>query len=918
MRRLLSLSCLLSLTPALWAQDATTKLDDAARAVAAGIGTEPIAGRKAGTLRYNVTFAERSFDLTDFRNAVSEREPAWIVAAIVQDLEDRARREQEGFRKAVIELGGDVVITFWLINACTIEIPPAALERVRAMANVLHVRPDLPTYPLGAAAPIRVATNSSHHNADAEQAVGNRATGYGIAIVDTSQDDSNHGTNLPHMLYYRNADRNNHSGSGMDGSRLLANVAVASQPANNSHPHGTGVASIAAGAGWNTAGADAGHASDANIVGYSICEFSGSCGSSLAIEAAGWQRVAADKVLHNIVAANMSYSSSPDPVDVSQQAIDACALNADVLPVCAAANNGSSTANSSSTANGIAVAAVTPVTKTVAGFSSRGPLSGDTQRFYPDLAACGVGTVMAQWGNESADWVADGTSMASPQVCGAAGLLKSAVPSLNAREMKAILLNSTESIATQNPGLSRNDYGMGFLRDDLACGAARSSGAFSAAITSTTTPVTHPLSVLANQRYSLTLVWHRHVLSARNWSDLNLAVKQGATVLASSNTPRNLYEKLEFTAPSSGNVTIEVSATSLEIASVPYSIAIAANDFASVEFVGTGCVAGSSSFYEMFGTGAFDLANRTIRLVPSGGGYLVQPGTHTYVAPTGVGLGLGDDQLAPPSTLPWTFSYPSGSTSQIIVCSNGFIYLNNTGSSAAYIPDVPSLLSGGSRLCGMWMDLLPDSSTNTNNVFYNVDTVNNRVLVTWRNVPEFGSSANRITLQMVLNRNGAIDILWQAATNLTHTALVGFSPGAGNRDNGSRDISATMPFQTQADSTPLTQDATRPVIGATVSLTVNNIPSGSLGGVEMFGAPLATPVDLTVLGMPTCLLHLTPIYLSVAFPTSSTTAVIPFAVPNNTSVLGAVLGVQAATVSPGRNALGVLASNLATLFVGRY
>jgi hypothetical protein len=723
------------------------------------------------------------------------------------------------------------------------------------------------------------------------------------------------------MMYYRNANRSNHTGAGMDGSRLLANTALGSQPANNSHPHGTGVASIAAGAGWNTAGADAGHASDANIVGYSICEFSGSCGSTLAIEAAGWQRAAAEKVLHNIIAANMSYGSSPDPLDVSQQAIDACAINADILPVTAAGNGGSSTAGSSSTANGIAVAAITPVTKTVAGFSSTGPITGDTTRFYPDLAACGVGTVMAQFGNETTDWAADGTSMASPQVCGAAGLLKAAVPSLNARELKAVLLNSTENISAQNPGLGRNAFGMGFLRDDLACGAARTSPVFSAAIASTTTPSTHPLAVIAGQRYSVTLVWHRHTLTARNWSDLNLTVRNGATVLGTSNTPRNLYEKLEFTAPITGNVTVEVSALSLEIASVPYSIAVAANDFASVEKVGTGCVAGAISFYEMFpATNTVDLAGQRIQMVPSNGGYLVQPGTHNYVAPTGIGLGLGDDQLAPATTLPWTFNYSGGSTNQIRICSNGFVYLNGTATSASFVPTSADLVSGTSRVAGLWMDLLPDSSTNTNNVFYTVDNANGRVLITWRNVPEFGAPTNICTFQIVLNQSGVIDMVWVTANNIGggHAALTGFSPGQGNRDPGSIDLSTSLPFITAPDSNPLAQDATRPVLGATVSLTVSSIRAGSLGGVELFGAPLSTPIDLGVIGMPTCQLHVSPIYLTVPFNASGSSATLPLTIPSSPAVLGAVLSVQAATVTPGINQLGVLSSNMATMFVGRY
>jgi hypothetical protein len=292
----------------------------------------------------------------------------------------------------------------------------------------------------------------------------------------------------------------------------------------------------------------------------------------------------------------MSYSSTSNPLDVSQQAIDACALNGDVLPVTAAGNSSSSTAGSSSSANGIAVAACNATTKTMASFSSRGPMSGDPSRFFPDITACGVNTVMPQRDNESTNWTASGTSMASPQVAGAAALIKAARPGANARELKAILLCHTESIATQNPVApynSRNAYGMGFLRDDLAVqNALRSDSVLSDAIASTTTPKLHLINVGMNQQVSIALVWHRHVMTSTGWSNLGLRVLNGAAVVAQNNDPRNLYEVVRFTSPVNGTLTVEVSATSLEIASIPYSLATTAGfvgNAASYTYYGDAC-----------------------------------------------------------------------------------------------------------------------------------------------------------------------------------------------------------------------------------------------------------------------------------------------------------------------------------------
>jgi hypothetical protein len=144
--------------------------------------------------------------------------------------------------------------------------------------------------------------------------------------------------------------------------------------------------------------------------------------------------------------------------------------------------------------------------------------------------------------------------MASPQVCGAAALVKSANPALNAREIKAALLCATEDITATNPGGNRNSFGMGYLRDDLACNTARTAGAvFSGAISSTTTPSFHNFTATASQGMSVALVFHRHNLTTTTWSDLNLTIRQpSGAVVATSNAPRNLSEVARFIAPVSG------------------------------------------------------------------------------------------------------------------------------------------------------------------------------------------------------------------------------------------------------------------------------------------------------------------------------------------------------------------------------
>ncbi len=534
----------------------------------------PVAGARPGTMQYLVTFHARDFDLSQFRAAVLAHRSAGDVATIVADLERKAASHQRAFSEAVERAGGRVLERFWLINGGVIEVDPTALDGLLRQPNVTAIAPNRTTLPL-----IITATNAANHNSDGANATGATGRGVTVAIMDTGLDALSGATGRPHPTFYINGDINNHTGPGIDGSRLLDNVMVGAAPPDNTHPHGTGVASISAGFRWSTAANhDSGHAYDASLVGYSISNVASSGQSSEATMAAAWQRIAAERVKYNIGVANNSYSGvSCNLTDMIQMALDAAAYNADILITVAAGNGGTSTTFSQPTANGLAVAATNPTAKTVASFSARGPLSCDTARSWPDISACGVGTVMALTDNPASQYVGSGTSMAGPQVAGGAALVRGVNPSLNAQETKAILLCTTESIAAQNPTLNRNAYGQGFLRDDLAVALARVPGsAFTRQMPDTTTVHRYTLAVTATAAQRVVVSWPRRLgatLSSQ-WSNLALTVLDGATVLATSNDPNQLYEVARFNGPASGSVTVEVTASSLEGGQpIAYSVA---------------------------------------------------------------------------------------------------------------------------------------------------------------------------------------------------------------------------------------------------------------------------------------------------------------------------------------------------------
>ncbi|MCA8968948.1 MAG: S8/S53 family peptidase [Planctomycetes bacterium] len=508
-----------------------------------------------GAEQWLVEFRTRSFDLTALRAARERGASAADVAAIVRSYEQSATRDRAAFTAAVEKLGGRVYENFWIVNWSAIEIAFKDVAAVRGLDGVARLTPNRYSYPA-----IKSATNGANHNSDAVNALGYKGKGIATAIMDTGLDSNSGTTGRAHRTFYEEGDLTKRN-------RMLANVQLGLSTADNWLPHGTGVAGIAAGGNWGTTAADNGHAPVADIVGYSISNDSVGR-SDAATMTKAWQTILADAVKYGIKTANNSYSGWSDPLDVTQQALDQCAITGDIMITVAAGNWGNTavkTLYSQSCANGIAVGAVNRYVHTMALFSSRGPLYGDTQRFYPDIAACGVQTVMPLSDDENTDWAANGTSMAAAQVCGAATLLRSAVTTLTAEETKAILFATAQDISTQNSSFDRNAYGMGLLRDDLAMTLAQSASGWGRATVDSTTPMwQRAFPVQAGKTYRAVATWMRQVVTSRAWSDLNVEVLQGSTVLASSKTPRNLYEVAIFNAPATGSVLFRVTGATLE------------------------------------------------------------------------------------------------------------------------------------------------------------------------------------------------------------------------------------------------------------------------------------------------------------------------------------------------------------------
>ncbi len=566
--RLLALPLAVLLFPPLLAQ--SPRPSSSPREGDAAIG---LPGARPGTVRWLASLSTRSFDLSAFRAAVQARN-ASRVETLVKKMERQVLVDQAPFVRFVEGLGGTVVAQFWLVDACAVEVPAKAIAELRKHPSVRFLHPDERCEPV---AFIKDATNSKNHNADAMIPQGILGKGVCVAIMDTGCDINMNGSGRPHRSFYIGGNTSNKTGGGIGGSRMLKAVALGRMGADDVHGHGTGVAGIAAGEAWANTASDRGHAPLASLTSYSIANNSAGYSDFTTI-AKAWQAIAADRVKYNIVAANNSYSGSYDPLNVSQQALDSVVKNADVLAVTAAGNTSSSTNTSQSNANGLSVGATNNLgRKTMASFSSRGPLYGDTNRFFPDMCANGVSTVMPKRDAESSNFVGSGTSMASPQVCGAAALFRSVHKTANALMTKAAILASTEDVTGFNqtsPYNTRNAYGMGYLRDDALITLAQGKGLLGkGTLTKSQSTAAISFSVTKGKTYAASIAWHRHVFTSKAWSDLDLEVRTGSTVISASKTTRNLYEKCVFLAKTTGTVTLFVSNKSLEIASVPFAYA---------------------------------------------------------------------------------------------------------------------------------------------------------------------------------------------------------------------------------------------------------------------------------------------------------------------------------------------------------
>ncbi len=349
--------------------------------------------------------------------------------------------------------------------------------------------------------------------------------------------------------------------------------------------------------------------------------------------------------------------------------------------------------------------------------------------------------------------------------------------------------------------------------------------------------------------------------------------------------------------------------------------------------LGDGCYFRPHAFYESFPSPSVpDLANTSQSWLNMGPNYLVIPSALSYVTPTSPSLTLNppgstssglnnwDDALTTPIVLPFTFNYPGGSTTDITISSNGHVFLanvvnNSYGVCGASYGSIAPFRDNPARVAPLYVDLDP-SPTGGGTMHYDVDPSNQFVRITWAAIPEWTPTGPGPlnTLQLTLYSNGNVDVLYGSlgmVSTAGNNAIAGFTPGNGARLPSPMDISASLPFSSGDGAIPpvLTMSG-RPVFGTTPNIITKNITTGTFFQVFVAGLTgVPAPISLAAFGMPGCFQHINPFTAFLSGIGGNGEFAVPFAIPNNASYQNVQFFFQAAPLTPGLNAAGILTSN---------
>jgi serine protease AprX len=384
--------------------------------------------------------------------------------------------QEDNAQKEIKKLGGRLGRRLQLINGMVAELPNRIIKQISDRSEIISIHYDRPTQSHMNRAAVAVGARA------VQQQYGYDGAGVGVAIIDSG-------------ITHFHDDLTNKSLSTK--VRVVANQRVTAfvdfvnnnPVAYDDNGHGTHVAGIIAGNGWDSGGSRAGIAPGAHLVSLKVLDDQGKGVISDVIAAFDW--AVANRVTHNIrvinlsVGAKITESYETDPLTLAAKR----AVDAGIVVVTAAGNFGKNNKNKplygSITAPGNAPWVLTVGAYSTEGtpqryddvmapYSSRGPTAIDFIS-KPDLVAPGTGIVSladptSEFYKTKGAYLLkgtrataykpylslSGTSMASPVVAGTVALMMQANPKLTPNLTKAILQYTAQKynydVLTQGAG----------------------------------------------------------------------------------------------------------------------------------------------------------------------------------------------------------------------------------------------------------------------------------------------------------------------------------------------------------------------------------------------------------------------------------------------------------------------------------
>src|SRR5437867_4819451 len=152
---------------------------------------------------------------------------------------------------------------------------------------------------------------------------------------------------------------------------------------------------------------------------------------------------------------------------------------------------------------------------------------------------------------------------------------------------------------------------------------------------------------------------------------------------------------------------------------------------------------------------------------------------------------LGCDDCTTNIALGFSFPFRGRTFTSAELSSNAFLSLGGSNGQGCCNPFLrgfnSGFLDGAARISVLWDD--PDPRFG-NGVRFN--TFAGRAVVTWDHVPEFFGRGNN-TYQIQLLSDGRVIFGYMSASQVTHSVLVGVTPGGGGSDPGSVNLSRAIP-----------------------------------------------------------------------------------------------------------------------------